>query len=426
MLSLQKYLTTSLLFLLVHNVFACSMYKVTFGGKTMVGCNEDAWRSTSRIWFETADSVYKYGAAFTGSRLDGANGCAPQSGMNEYGLAYSRLATATPTTGIKQFSARKKITNPTLYLKQILHNCKNIEEVKTYISSYDQSYFLEDVFIYIEKSGKYLIVEPYTFIEGNDAKYVLSNFCPSIAKPAYTSKLQRYNNGTTFLQNKLDSTLEFCTALSDTMHVCRNKIGDGTLLTSIWDTKNGRVNLFFYHNYKTSISFDISQELSKGNHCIKIPELFPENKEFKTLASYKIPMNNIWMMATILGIAFFFFCSTIYFSVSALQNKSSFMNQKLLLIFLGPLLIYYIYILATNLNLFYFDAPYKDYKFTILNIMAYVPFLLLALIIPICIANKKIIQDKNWNFLSKCIFTGNTFTYIILLALFGYWRLFGI
>jgi hypothetical protein len=168
------------------------------------------------------------------------------------------------------------------------------------------------------------------------------------------------------------------------------------------------------------------QELSKGNHCIKISELFPENKEFKTLASYKIPMNNIWMMANILGIAFFFFCSTIYFSVSALQNKSSFMNQKLLLIFLGPLLIYYIYILATNLNLFYFDAPYKDNKFTILNIMAYVPFLLLALIIPICTANKKIIQDKDWNFLSKCIFTGNTFTYIILLALFGYWRLFGI
>jgi hypothetical protein len=58
------------------------MYKVTKYGKTVVGCNEDAWRTSPRIWFETAGSNTKYGAAFTGSRFDGSNGFAPQSGMN--------------------------------------------------------------------------------------------------------------------------------------------------------------------------------------------------------------------------------------------------------------------------------------------------------------------------------------------------------
>ena len=61
------------------------MYKVTKNGKTMVGCNEDAWRTTSHIWFEVGQNK-QYGAAFTGSRWDGENGYAPQSGMNEHGF----------------------------------------------------------------------------------------------------------------------------------------------------------------------------------------------------------------------------------------------------------------------------------------------------------------------------------------------------
>ncbi|RFM31806.1 hypothetical protein [Chitinophaga silvisoli] len=34
-------------------VFSCSMFKITLQGKTMVGNNEDAWRTGSAIWFET-------------------------------------------------------------------------------------------------------------------------------------------------------------------------------------------------------------------------------------------------------------------------------------------------------------------------------------------------------------------------------------
>jgi hypothetical protein len=58
------------------------MYKVTVGDKTMVGCNEDAWRTTSKIWFEKKKNSSEYGAAFTGSRV-GTQQIAPQSGMNE-------------------------------------------------------------------------------------------------------------------------------------------------------------------------------------------------------------------------------------------------------------------------------------------------------------------------------------------------------
>lgn len=35
--------------LFVNKIQACSMYKITVDAKTMVGCNEDAWRTTSSI-----------------------------------------------------------------------------------------------------------------------------------------------------------------------------------------------------------------------------------------------------------------------------------------------------------------------------------------------------------------------------------------
>ena len=109
---------------------ACSGYKITLGNKTIFGSNEDAWRLTPRLWFETASALNKYGAAFTGSRFDGENGFAPQTGMNEMGLAFERLASFHPK--LEKKSGEKEITNPTIYLKNILHSCKNVEEVKAF------------------------------------------------------------------------------------------------------------------------------------------------------------------------------------------------------------------------------------------------------------------------------------------------------
>ena len=64
-----------LIFILgLNQLLACSGYKITLGNKTILGCNEDAWRLTSRLWFENSTDKTKFGAAFTGSRFDGENG----------------------------------------------------------------------------------------------------------------------------------------------------------------------------------------------------------------------------------------------------------------------------------------------------------------------------------------------------------------
>lgn len=109
------------LILFQNTIRACSMYKVTDDGKTMVGCNEDAWRTTSRLWFENAKNTNEYGAGFTGSRLVASNKTAPQSGMNEKGLTFSRLVAYYPRQN-NPFPNRIKITNEVDYLTDILHH----------------------------------------------------------------------------------------------------------------------------------------------------------------------------------------------------------------------------------------------------------------------------------------------------------------
>lgn len=408
-----------------QNGLACSGYKITIGNKTLFGSNEDAWRITPQIWFEIGTGNGNYGAAFTGSRYDGENGYAPQSGMNEIGLAFERLASYHPKS--ENFTNKKNITNPTKYLKDILHTCKTVEEVKEYISKYDYSYFIEDVFIYVDKSGKYLIVEPYKLTTGNEPTYVVSNFCPSITSKQKANKLERYRNGAEFMKNNIDTTLEYCTALSDTMHVCRKKIGDGTLLTSIWDLNNGVVNLYFYHEYKTTVQFNLKEELEKGNHIIAIETLFPHNSEFEKLHTYKTPRNSIFIGVFIVTSAVFFIFSSIFFLVRYFRRKQSkFAYTQLLLFLLGLILFYYMYVLSSSINVFYFSAPYKDPVNIFINLTSYLPFLLLLLIIPLCRINYILFKEDSWSPFAKGLFTLNNLVYIILIGLFVYWGFYNI
>lgn len=413
------------LLLSFHVGDSCSMYKVTKNGKTMVGCNEDAWRTTSHIWFEVGQNN-QYGAAFTGSRWDGENGYAPQSGMNEHGLVFSRLASYHPKLITSKFNNRIQITNPTRYLKDILHSCKTVEDVKKYIEKYDQRYFIEDVFIYIERSGKYIIVEPYKILSGNDAKYVLSNFCPSITPKSAANKLERYKKGTSFLTSKIETDLDFCRKLSDTMHVCREKIGDGTLLTSIWDSTNGVVNLYFYHQYDQTVQFNLTKELAKGNHILKIDTLFPKNAEFEKLASYQTPQNNDTIRAFLMSSGLFFALCSVYFLIHFIANrkKDKFNALKILVVPFGLLLFYYMLVLCTNIAIFYFPAPYTSPTSIFVSGTSYIPYILVLLILPSLWANYRLMHEKLWSRFALVMISMLNVLIVLLIGFFVYWHFY--
>ena len=105
-------------------------------------------------------------------------------------------------------------------------------------------------------------------------------------------------------------------------HAClQRKIGDGTLLSSIWDNTNGTVNLYFYHKYDTTIQFNIKEELAKGNHIIKVDTLFPKNTEFEKTSLYQIPHNNDILRLFLVFCGLFFAMTSVYFLVNYIKTE---------------------------------------------------------------------------------------------------------
>jgi len=420
-------LVTLVLVLYQNNLMACSMYKITAAGKTIVGCNHDTWLTTPKIWFEKAKRHDGYGTVFTGSRQVSANRTTPQSGMNTAGLVFSRLSSYYPKQS-NRFTARRKITNEADYLSEILHRCATVKEVKKYIQQYDHSFFLNDVFIYIDSLGAYLIVEPYKLIEGNNPNYVLANFCPSITNNKQARKLERYRNGADFLKShKVSSSLDFSTALADTMAVCRSRNGDGTLITSIFDTKEKVVGIYFYHNFDSLVQFNLIDELSKGNHILNIAEIFPRNPEFERLINFKTPSNTPALRLLLVLFAGLLALISVALLLSQIQNnKNKPLTIKLVLVLvsLNFILSAYIVVLITNNSIFYFDVPYQHYNSTLISASSYTPFLLLGLFLPLVIHTRNSLKANRPKLWLRITLVLNYAVHLMLLLSFGYWGLF--
>lgn len=411
-----------------NNIFGCSMYKITLYGKTIVGNNYDAYYLTSKIWFENGRKLGEYGAAYSGGRFDGRNGYAPQTGMNEMGLAFSGAAIPMPDNEFPDRPDKKRITSRTKFLKDILHTCKTVEEVRDYINQYNYNALLGDLFMFVDKSGKYLLMEPDTMILGFDQNYLASNFCPSTTKEADALKMDKYRKGVEFLKNKIDTSLAFCTALSDTMSVCRKKMGDGTLLTCIRDLNEGTLFYYFYHDYKHLVKFNLKDELRKGDHMYVVPDLFPNNSEYKKVANYKTPQNSEYLSDFLFFCCGMFLFSSAFFIVSYFRRRKKviFNKIKLVCFFLDIMLALYMLVLIKTEYIFYFPAPYKSYNFSIVDFTSYLPFLLLVLMIPFVIVNLKVFKSNTWNVITKWLFTINNLFYLILTVWFAYWGLYTI
>lgn len=406
--------------------FSCSMYKITIDKTTMVGSNYDAYYTNPQIWLEHATTTNTYGAIFSGGRKDPKFGYSPQSGMNEVGLCFSRLAALTSNKKLSNASNKKTINNQVEYLKNSIHLCKNIEEVKLYIDQYNHQVFIEDVFIYIDQSGKYLIVEPDTTYFGNENNYILSNFCPSQTKEEDALKLERYKNGVNFLHQQVDSSFDFCKKLSDTMHVCRAKMGDGTLLTTIYDLQKGLIKYYFYHDFNQVVSFNLKDELAKSDTSYHVVDLFPPNKEFEKYLHYKTPDNYRWVMYAmfIFSIIFFILMTLILYLI--FKKQIAIRQHKIVLLILGfdLLLSLYLITLIKKTYIYYFPAPYKDYHFSIHTIFAYIPFLLAFSILPILYYTIRIILQKQYAIIVRSLFTIQLILFLFSMLIFFYWGLY--
>ena len=348
--------------------------------------------------------------------------------MNEVGLVFSRLASWIPER-VPPPTGRKKITDEIDYLTSILHTCATVAEVKAYIEQYNHHIFLEDVFIYVDSAGDYLVVEPYELIEGNDPTYVLSNFCPSITTHEKAREIERYRNGEDFLGGRTtEATVPFCKAVSDTMHVCRSRNGDGTLLTSIWDTKEKRVNLYFYHDFDHTVQFNLTEELAKGDQILNTDALFPENSEFKRLVEYRTPFNTplLRILLVITGAGLMLLAILLLGVFFRNRKEAKYYLVFLVASLLNLVLTGYFAVLATHIGIYYFDAPYKHGGTNLISLSSYTPFILVLCLIPILFLVVRFMKNERKRIGEKILVIFNSIIYLVSFCGFLYWGLFDI
>jgi tetratricopeptide (TPR) repeat protein len=257
-----------LVFILAQTTLGCSMFKLTMYGKTMVGNNEDYWNPNSRIWFEHG-KVGEYGAVYVGY-----DNFWPQGGMNQAGLVFDGFSmdylAINDTLGKKILDAN--------FLQDIMRKCASVDDVKKYFNQYNLKGLETSMFLFIDKTGKYLVVEGDSLITGNNQSYVLSNFYPSQIKEENEINIPFYNNGKKLLESQKDTTISFCSSVMNTMHQERNW-GAGTMYTTIYDLKEGTIFLYFFRDYTHVVKFNLNQELKKMDYSLVIPDLFPDNKK---------------------------------------------------------------------------------------------------------------------------------------------------
>ena len=405
--------------------FACSMCKVTINGRTYLGNNEDSWRIGSRVWFENK-TFGNFGAVYVGY---GDN--FPQGGMNEARLAFDGLTIYPKSLNLDPSKTTE--TNSNKFIREIMQNCTTVEDVRNYAIKFNRP-FNGGVVLFADKFGKYLVMEPDTMTIGNDAKYIIANFCPTTTSDKQKLNFERYKRGNDFLLNHTnDTSSNYCLALVDTMHESRNKIDDGTMYSFIADLEEGNFSLYFYHDFKHNREFNLKTELAKGNHSFEMLDIFPPNADYKKLVDFKTPQNNVALRLFLIFCEVLFSFSSLFFLVTFLRNRKSLpqVNSvnpkiKILLFVVSAILLYYVNVLSNNQAIFYFPSPYHDWRFSMLNIAAYIPFLMLILIVPLIVQNIKVLKTTAWTTFSKYLFTLNSLTYLALIFLFTYWKLYNI
>lgn len=136
------------LLLIVPNIgFACSMYKVTKNGKTIVGNNEDWTSPNGQFWFEMG-SKDAYGVMYMGFLDNFAQGA-----INEAGLVFDGFR--EPFLEVKETQGKLNIPIGNA-LKKIMQTMKSVAEVKSYLQTVNLSTLENGQLVFVDKSGTYL------------------------------------------------------------------------------------------------------------------------------------------------------------------------------------------------------------------------------------------------------------------------------
>lgn len=243
---------------------ACTMYKITKNGSTIVGNNEDYLSPNSKFWFETGEAD-QFGVMYMGLLNNFAQGA-----INEAGLVFDGFA--NPNLPI--VNSADKIDIPIgQAIRKIMQTMSTVEEVKTYLQTINLSSLSSSQVVFVDQSGTYLIVEGDELIIGDEAEKAFSNFYYSQIESEEEVEIENFQKGLKFLKSAQKSpSLSYC---GEVMKSFSSSNSFGTQYSTIYDLNTLTVRVYLFQDYSQFVDLDLAEELDKGNHKVMIPDLFP-------------------------------------------------------------------------------------------------------------------------------------------------------
>jgi len=248
----------------MDSLFACTVFYAANDTTALAGNNEDWISAESYVWFRPSEEG-KYGIIFLGFNffLDQKE---PFGGVNDQGLFFDMAF-------VDNIEIKNDITGESYHgniFEKILEECSSVEEVIELIKIYNNlQYFANTHIIFGDKYGNSVIIELGNILEYNSQFPILP------LKDENPSDQYLITHST--LKNSRKLSVNLFKKILANVHVEGTMGLATTVYSTIYDLKNGKIHLYYFHNFMEEVILDINSELKKGARTIKIESLFPKN-----------------------------------------------------------------------------------------------------------------------------------------------------
>jgi uncharacterized protein (TIGR03435 family) len=254
---------------------ACTAFcAVGQNGQVLVGNNEDWTNPRTKLWFVAAKQG-SYGRMYVGF-----DDMWPQGGMNERGLWFDGFA--VPPAKLKDAPDLPSFSGE--IVDHAMATCSTVDEVVRLFSQYNRNFLREGILMFADASGDAVSIEPDAMVRKANRHFVQTNFYQS--RPRTGADDKRFATASTMLETagaNISVDL-FRRILSATQQRT-------TLYSNVHDLKSRTMHLYYFHDFERAVTFNLADELKKGERVLDIPALFPRNTAAETFAARRQVVN---------------------------------------------------------------------------------------------------------------------------------------
>ncbi len=217
----------------------------------------------------------------------GFNNAYPQGGLNEQGLFFDVVRVTSTITNAP--SDPKKLNYKGNLAEKILEECSTLEHALMLFRKYNEPILGYAKFMFVDSNGDSAIIG-WDWSK-NELSIVRKN-----------NNYQVFGTGQgiveyLFEKDNHNISIERFRSMLDLAHQEFK-----TVYSNIYDLKKGEVYVYNQYNFDKMIKFNLADELQKGQHFYRLPELFPKKQPNFVVNYYK---KNIYSVVHKILIVFF-------------------------------------------------------------------------------------------------------------------------